>query len=119
GSRLRHPADHYHRGAVLGAARDPRPPELRGAHRKRRQPDADAAWYVALAEAAFSKAWGLGFSLDNFTLENFRHLLAEEGARRTIVHSFTYSAAAACVAVVLALLVAYVVNRNLMRGGSF
>ena len=75
--------------------------------------------YAALAQAAFSKAWGLGFSLANFTLENFRHLLAEEGARRTIVHSFTYSAAAACVAVVLALLVAYVVNRNLMRGGSF
>ena len=74
--------------------------------------------YAALAQAAFSKAWGLGFSLGNLTLDNFRRLLAEEGARRTIIHSFTYSAAAGCVAVVLALLAAYVVSRRLMPGGN-
>jgi iron(III) transport system permease protein len=74
--------------------------------------------YAALAKAAFSKAWGLGFTLANLTLNNFYTLLAEEGARRTIVHSFTYSAAAGCVAVALALLAAYVVNRKLMPGGN-
>jgi iron(III) transport system permease protein len=74
--------------------------------------------YAALGQAAFTKAWGLGFSLGNLTLDNFRRLLSEEGARQTIIHSFTYSAAAGCIAVALALLVAYVVNRRLMRGGS-
>jgi iron(III) transport system permease protein len=74
--------------------------------------------YAALAKAAFSKAWGLGFTLANLTLNNFYILLAEEGSRRTIIHSFTYSAAAGCVAVALALLAAYVVNRKLMRGGG-
>ena len=74
--------------------------------------------YAALAKAAFSKAWGLGFTLANLTLNNFYTLLTEEGARRTIIHSFTYSAAAGCVAVALALLAAYVVNRKLMPGGG-
>jgi iron(III) transport system permease protein len=74
--------------------------------------------YAALGQAAFNKAWGLGFSVANLTLDNFRRLLAEEGARRTILHTFTYSAASACIAVMLALLVAYVVNRKLMRGGG-
>jgi iron(III) transport system permease protein len=74
--------------------------------------------YAALGKAAFSKAWGLGFTLANVTLDNFYTLLAEEGARRTIVHSFTYSAAAGCVAVALALLAAYVVNRKLMPAGN-
>jgi iron(III) transport system permease protein len=74
--------------------------------------------YAALGKAAFSKAWGLGFTLSNLTLDNFYRLLSEEGARRTIVHSFTYSAAAGCVAVALALLAAYVVNRKLVRGAG-
>ncbi|MDI3468967.1 MAG: hypothetical protein OJF62_001030 [Pseudolabrys sp.] len=74
--------------------------------------------YAALAKAAFSKAWGLGFTLANLTFNNFYRLLAEEGARRTILHSFTYSAAAGCLAVALALLAAYVVNRKLMPGGA-
>lgn len=70
--------------------------------------------YVALAQAAFSTAWGRGFSLSNLTLANFRLLLIDDpSARETIVHSFTYSAATACVAVVLALVVAYVVQRRL------
>ena len=74
--------------------------------------------YAALAKAAFSKAWGLGFTLGNLTLDNFYRLLAEEATRRTIIHSFTYSAGAGCLAVALALLTAYVVNRKLMRGGG-
>ena len=74
--------------------------------------------YAALAKAAFSKAWGLGFTFANLTFDNFYRLVAEEGARRTIIHSFTYSAAAGCLAVALALLAAYVVNRRLMRGGG-
>ncbi len=74
--------------------------------------------YAALAQAAFSKAWGLGFSWANFTLNNFRTLMVEANSRQTIIHSFTYSAAAAFVAIVLALLIAYVVQRKLVRGAS-
>ena len=73
--------------------------------------------YAALAQAAFSRAWGRGFSWDNFTLGNFGALLGEANARATILHSFTYSAATACVGVALALLVAYIVSRKLVRGG--
>ena len=70
--------------------------------------------YLALAQAAFSQAWGLGFSLRNLTLANFRLLLIDDPtARETIIHSFTYSAATACVAVALALIVAYMVQRRL------
>ncbi len=71
--------------------------------------------YGALAQAAFSRAWGLGFSWANLTFGNFSALLADATSRETILHSFTYSAAAACLAVVLALAVSYLVSRRLGR----
>ena len=71
--------------------------------------------YAALAQAAFSRAWGLGFSWGNLTLANFAALLSDPSSRETIVHSFTYSAAAACLAVCLALAVAYLVSRRIGR----
>jgi len=75
--------------------------------------------YAALAQAAFSRAWGRGLSWDNLTLANFRYLLVTDpAARQTILHSFAYSAATACIAVALALTVAYVVSRRLMRGAG-
>lgn len=74
--------------------------------------------YAALAQAAFSKAWGLGLSWGNLTLDNFRALLFEANSRQTIINSFTYSAAAACLSVALALLIAYIVARRLVRGGN-
>jgi iron(III) transport system permease protein len=72
--------------------------------------------FAALAQAAFSRAWGLGFHWGNLTLGNFTQLLADAGSRETIVHTFTYSAAAACLAVALALVAAYVVSRRRARG---
>ncbi len=74
--------------------------------------------FAALAQAAFSRAWGRGFSWANLTLNNFVALLSDANARLTILHSFTYSAATACLAVVLALAVAYVVTRRLVRFGG-
>ncbi|MEO9190790.1 MAG: iron ABC transporter permease [Acetobacteraceae bacterium] len=74
--------------------------------------------YAALAQAAFSKAWGLGLSSANLTLDHFRALLFEASSRQTIIHTFTYSAAAACVSVALALVIAYIVSRRLVRGGG-
>ena len=74
--------------------------------------------YAALAQAAFSKAWGLGLSWANFTLDNFRSLLLDANSRQTIIHTFTYSAAAASIAVALALVIAYIITRRLARGGG-
>jgi iron(III) transport system permease protein len=72
--------------------------------------------FAALAQAAFSRAWGQGFSLANLTLGNFRYLFDEAASRQTIFNTFTFSAATACVAVLIALIVAYVVSRRLVVG---
>jgi len=74
--------------------------------------------FAALAQAAFSRAWGQGFSFANLTLGNFSYLFNEASSRQTILNTFTYSAATACIAVALALIVAYVVNRRLVRAGG-
>jgi iron(III) transport system permease protein len=70
--------------------------------------------YLVLLQAAFSKAWGLGFSLDNLTLDNFRYLLFQHAhAAKSVVNTFLYSASAATAAVLLAVCVAYIVSRRL------
>lgn len=74
--------------------------------------------YAALSQAAFSRAWGLGLSLANLTLANFSALLSDAGSRETIRHTFEYSAVAACLAVALSMLIAYIVSRRLVRGGA-
>ena len=74
--------------------------------------------FAALARAAFSKAWGVGFSFANFTLDNFGRLFADAASRRVIMNTFLYSAGSACLAVTLALIVAYIVNRRLVRGAG-
>src|SRR5271165_873771 len=45
--------------------------------------------FAALAQAAFSRAWGLGFRWTNLTLGNFRQLLADADSRQTILHTFS------------------------------
>ena len=56
--------------------------------------------YVVLAQAALSKAWGRGCSFDNLTLHNFTYLLFQhETAGQSVINSFTYAAAAACLAI--------------------
>ena len=46
---------------------------------------------VVLLQAAFAKAWGRGFSLDNLTLRNFHYVLFEQTqAQRTILNTFLY-----------------------------
>jgi iron(III) transport system permease protein len=74
--------------------------------------------FAALGQAAFSTAWGQGFSWTNLTLQNFIRLFADPNARTTMQHSFTYSAITGCVSVLLALIAAYVVTRKLMPGGG-
>jgi len=70
---------------------------------------------TVLLQAAFSKAWGRGFSLDNLTLRNFHYLLFEQTqAQQTILNTFLYSGITAFAAIALALAIAYVVSRKLV-----
>jgi iron(III) transport system permease protein len=72
-----------------------------------------------LAQASFAKAWGRGLALDNLTLANYRLLIFEhEMAMQSVWNTVWFSAAAATIAVVLALLIAYIVNRRLVRFGD-
>jgi iron(III) transport system permease protein len=71
--------------------------------------------YVFLLQAAFSKAWGRGFSLDNLSLQNFHFVLFEHAtAALSVWHSFLYGAAAATLGAIVTLGVAYIVTRRLV-----
>jgi iron(III) transport system permease protein len=70
---------------------------------------------LVLAQAAFAKAWGRGFALDNLTLANFRYVLFEQTqAQQAILNTFLYAGASAFAAIALALAIAYVVSRKLV-----
>jgi iron(III) transport system permease protein len=72
-----------------------------------------------LAQASFAKAWGRGFALDNLTLANYRLLIFEhEMAMQSVWNTVWFSATAATIAVLLALLIAYIVNRRLVPFGD-
>ncbi len=71
--------------------------------------------YAALSQAALSKAWGQGWSFDNLTLGNFHYLLfVHDSAGQSVLNSFIYAASAACLAIGLALSIAYIVSRKLL-----
>ena len=70
---------------------------------------------VVICQAAFAKAWGRGFSLDNLTWKNLYFTIFENDlTRHATLNTFTYAGAASLIAIVLALCVAYVVNRELV-----
>jgi len=71
--------------------------------------------YLFLLQAAFAKAWGRGFGLDNLSFKNFHFVLFEHATAATsVLHSFIYGAASATVATIIAIGVAYIVNRRLI-----
>ena len=70
---------------------------------------------LVLLQAAFARAWGRGFALDNLTLANFRYILFEQTqAQQAILNTFLYAGASAFAAIALSLAIAYVVNRKLV-----
>jgi iron(III) transport system permease protein len=70
--------------------------------------------YLALAQAAFAKGWGRGIHWNNWTLDNFKFVLFFPDVQNALLHSFSYAAGAAFIAIGLALVVAYVVHRRLL-----
>ena len=70
---------------------------------------------LVVLQAAFAKAWGRGFSLDNLTLRNVRFVLVDQPATRTAtLNTFVYAGAASLIALGLALAIAYIVARRLV-----
>jgi iron(III) transport system permease protein len=70
---------------------------------------------VVVLQAAFAKAWGRGFSLDNLTLHNVRFVVIDQPlTRAATLHTFVYGGTAAVIALALALAIAYIVRRQLV-----
>jgi len=73
---------------------------------------------VVVLQAAFAKAWGRGFSLDNLTLANLRFVIVDQPiTRAATVHTFVYGGVSAALALGLALAIAYIVHRRLVPFG--
>ena len=74
---------------------------------------------LVLIQAAFSQAWSRGLSLDNLTLHHVKFILFQhETAVPSLVRSIVYAGAAAFCALGLALVIAYIVKRELLRFGQ-
>jgi iron(III) transport system permease protein len=74
---------------------------------------------IVLIQASFSRAWGRGFSVENLTLRNYTYLLFEHDMAWTAIqNTFVYGFGAATFAAVLALMIAYIVNRRLVPFGN-
>jgi iron(III) transport system permease protein len=75
--------------------------------------------YLVLMEAAFTRAWARGLAWSNLTTANFSTLLFDQSLLpQSLVNTFVYAFAAACLAVGLALVVAYAIARQLVPGGQ-
>jgi iron(III) transport system permease protein len=71
---------------------------------------------VVICQAAFAKAWGRGFSLDNLTLRNVQGIVFDNALTRTAAwHTFAYAGTASAIAIVLALCISYMINRELVN----
>jgi len=74
---------------------------------------------VVVLQAAFAKAWGRGFSLDNLTLHNVRFVLVDQPlTKAATLNTFVYGATASVIALALALAIAYIVQRRLVPFGQ-
>jgi iron(III) transport system permease protein len=70
---------------------------------------------LVVLQAAFAKAWGRGFSLDNLTLKNIRFVLVDQPLTRDATwHTFLYGGVASVFALTLAVAIAYIVQRRLV-----
>jgi iron(III) transport system permease protein len=75
---------------------------------------------LVILQAAFAKAWARGWSIDNFTLNNFHYVLFEHtAAQRGLMNSLLFGSASAIFALTLAFTAAYVIDRKLVPFGGF
>jgi iron(III) transport system permease protein len=75
--------------------------------------------YIAIGLVSLSKAWGLGPVPGNLTLHWYRWAILENAeTRRAIINSLVYAGLAASVCMLLGVIVAYIVERRLLRGAN-
>jgi iron(III) transport system permease protein len=73
--------------------------------------------YFALLRGALAKAWGLGWSWQNVTLQNFRYVIFEfDPTRAAIVNTLELATVTATLAALLMGAIAYVAERRLLAG---
>ncbi|HTM10344.1 MAG TPA: iron ABC transporter permease [Verrucomicrobiae bacterium] len=76
--------------------------------------------YAILLKAALSKAWAMPLTRENFTLGNFSFTFFEySDTRAAIVNTFKLGIITATVGTLLATLLAYITNRQLLRGARY
>ncbi|TAJ94836.1 iron ABC transporter permease [bacterium] len=76
--------------------------------------------YWILLKAALAKAWALPLTWDNFTLENFRFAFFEYGdTQGAILNTFKLGILTATVGTLIAALIAYITNRQLLPGARY
>lgn len=74
---------------------------------------------VIVAQAAFARTWSQGFQLDNLTWANLAFVLFEQqDSVQAVLNTFLYATISASVALVLALAIAYIVQRRLLPFGG-
>ncbi|WP_103764450.1 ABC transporter permease [Roseovarius confluentis] len=75
--------------------------------------------FAALILVSLSKAWGMGPSLDNFTLDWYRWALWENGeTQRAMINSLVYAGLAATLGMILGTVVAFISERKLFSGAA-
>ena len=75
--------------------------------------------YLTLISASLSKAWGLGPTWDNLTLNNFKMLIERPTIKTAIANTFFYALAAAMISVSLGSLIAYGALRRMIPFRQF
>jgi len=76
--------------------------------------------YWIILKAAFSKAWAMPLGWDNFTLSNFQYVLFQySDTQQAILNTFKLGILTATVGTLVAMLIAYMTNRNFLRGARF
>jgi iron(III) transport system permease protein len=76
--------------------------------------------YWILLKAAISKAWAVPLDWDNLTLDNFKFAFFQySDTRLAIFNTFELGIITASVGTLVATLIAYITQRNLLRGARF
>lgn len=76
--------------------------------------------YWILLKAALSKAWALPLTWDNFTLRNFWFAFFQyDDTQRAITNTFYLGILTATVGTFVAALIAYITNRQVLRGARY
>jgi len=76
--------------------------------------------YGILLKAALAKAWALPLTWENFTLGNFAFAFFQYGdTQAAILNTFKLGILTATVGTIIAALIAYITNRQLLRGARY